>query len=69
MNIRDYLLVNLLSGIMGVVLLIIGFKVFDWITPKWSFLDTFTGDKFTGGSIVIGCFLLGLAIIIARAAF
>ena len=69
MNVRMYLLTNLLSGIMGMLMLAAGFWLFNILTPKWDFFDTFTRDKFNGGAVVVAAYLLSLAIIISRAAF
>jgi uncharacterized membrane protein YjfL (UPF0719 family) len=53
---------------MGVALFLIGFKLFDRLTPGWDFEKAFSGNVFTGGSLVVSAFLLGLAIIISRIA-
>ena len=68
MNIWDYLLTNLLNGIIGILLLIAGYKIFDWLTPKWNFYDSFTKNP-VAGSVVVGSFILGLSAIICSAAF
>ncbi|MCK4389551.1 MAG: DUF350 domain-containing protein [Desulfobacterales bacterium] len=68
MNMWHFLLTNLLNGIIGILLLIAGYKLFDWATPKWDFYEAFTKHP-VAGSVVIGSFILGLSAIICSAAF
>lgn len=68
MNITSYLLTNVLNGLLGIALLIIGYKLFDWMTPKWEFYQVFNSEKITNGAFVICAFLIALAIIIAFSA-
>lgn len=63
-----YILTNLLNGVLGIILLIAGYKIFDWLTPKWDFIKAFKNNNISG-SIIISTFILGLAIVIASAAF
>lgn len=69
MNIRTYLLTNLISGVMGMAMLAGGFWLLNVLTPRWDFEEIFREKGVSGGAIVVAAFLLGLAIIIARAAF
>jgi uncharacterized membrane protein YjfL (UPF0719 family) len=62
MNVGSYLITCLAGGVMGVVLFLVGFKLFDMITPEWVFQEAFSG------SLVVAAYLLGLAIIISRVA-
>jgi hypothetical protein len=48
--------------------LVLGYKLFDWATPRWDAHEIFGNGYISNGGIVIGCFLLGLAIVIASAA-
>ena len=66
MNIGGFLLTNLCNGLMAVVLLVIGYKVFDLMTPGWDFKNVFTKSTLTNGGLVIAAFLIGLAVVIAR---
>ena len=68
MNIGSYILTNLVNGILGIILLILGYKLFDISTPKFKFVEMFKKDKVTNGSIIVGSFIIGLAIIIGLAA-
>lgn len=69
MDISSFLLTNILNGLLAVALLLGGFKLFDFLTPKWDFGEAFNGSNFTGGSIVVAAFLLGLALVISSASF
>ncbi len=69
MNIGNFLLTNTLNGLLGIVLLLIGFFTFNLLTPKWSFTDVFNSKGVSGGAIVVAAFLLGLSITIAAAGF
>lgn len=68
MNVGSYLLTCFAGGAMGVLFFLAGFKLFDMMTPEWDFQEAFSGKVFTGGSIVVAAYLLGLAIVISRAA-
>lgn len=64
MDLQVYLLSCLFSTLIGIGGLLLGYKVFDWITPKWDFRDAFTGDSLSNAGIVIAAFFIGLSIII-----
>ncbi|MDY6904103.1 MAG: DUF350 domain-containing protein [Thermodesulfobacteriota bacterium] len=68
MNLIDFLLVNFCNGLLGAVLLVAGYKVFDLLTPGWDFADVFKKNTITNGGVVIAAFLVGLAIVIASTA-
>jgi uncharacterized membrane protein YjfL (UPF0719 family) len=61
----NFILVNLLNGLMAISLLLIGYTLFDILTPKWDFKDVFEKGYISNGGLVIGAFLIGLSIIIA----
>jgi hypothetical protein len=67
-NVTMYLITCLAGGMIGIVLFVAGFKLFDYATPGWDFEKAFSGHVFTGGSLVVAAYLLGLAIIISRVA-
>ncbi len=53
-------------GLIGIVLLLFAFKLFDWILPKLDFEKEFSGEKPNLPlAIVVGSLLLGVAYIIA----
>jgi uncharacterized membrane protein YjfL (UPF0719 family) len=47
------------------VLMFIGFKLFDWVTPWMDFKKDLVEDKNVAVAIVIGSFVLGIAHVIA----
>lgn len=69
MNIPLFLLTNFLNGVLGICLLLMGFFIFDKITPNWSFINVFKEKGISGGSIIVSSFLIGLSIIIAATGF
>lgn len=70
MSMLLYLLTNLLNGLMGMGLLLLGYKVFDWITGnEWDFTKVFREKGVSGGSIIVAAFIIGLSWIIGNATF
>jgi len=65
MNVSAFLITNLVNGFIGSLLLLLGFFLFNIMTPKWDFSNVFKEKGISGGSIVVASFLLGLSIIIA----
>ena len=53
-------------GLLGIVLFVIGFKVFDWITPKLKVEEELTKGNVAVG-IAVGALLLGISLIVVRA--
>jgi uncharacterized membrane protein YjfL (UPF0719 family) len=47
------------------VLMFIGFKLFDWVTPWINFKKDLVEEKNVAVAIVVGSFVLGIAIVIA----
>lgn len=68
MSMTSFLLTNLLNGLLAIALLMLGYKVFDWLTPNWDTHEIFGNGYVSNGGLVVGCFLLGLAIVIASTA-
>ena len=68
MDIKLYLLTNLINGIIGIVLLMSGYYVFDRLTPNLNLSVIFSEKGITGASIVVGAYILGLALVIKGAA-
>ncbi len=69
MNLGTFLLANGLNGLMAIAMLLIGFFVFDRLTPNWDFTDAFRQKGISGGAVVVAAFLLGLSIVIAATGF
>jgi len=55
---------SLIFGIMGILLLLGGFKLFDWLLPRVDFQVEMKGNPLAT-SIIVGSFFLALAHIIA----
>lgn len=53
-------------GLLGIALLALGFKVFEWITPKLN-LEKELAEKNVAVGIMVGALLLGIAMIVTRA--
>lgn len=60
------LLAAALFGILGIVLLALGFKVFEWITPKLKIEEELGKGNIAVG-IVVAAATLGVALIVVRA--
>jgi uncharacterized membrane protein YjfL (UPF0719 family) len=69
MSITVYLMTSLMAGIIGIVLLLAGFVLFDKLTSEYNFTEIFNAKGVSGGAIIVSAFLLGLAIVIASASF
>ena len=53
-------------GLLGIVLLIIGFKVFEWITPKLKVEEELMKGNVAVG-IAVGALLFAISLIVVRA--
>lgn len=65
----DYFLTDLVStaafGLLAILLVVVGYKVFDKLTPKLDF-DDLVNKGNVAMAIVIGSFILGLCHVVAR---
>ena len=65
----DYFLTDLAStaafGLLAILLVVVGYKVFDKLTPKLDFDDLLNKGNLAM-AIVIGSFILGLCHVVAR---
>lgn len=52
-------------GLLGIAPMLLGFKAFDWITPKIDLEDELAKNKNLAVAIVVGAVLLGISIIMA----
>ena len=69
-NIHDMgeaLLSMVIFGIVGIMLMVLGFKVFDWITPKIDVQKELAERNNIAVGIVIGSVILGVAIVVVAA--
>ena len=69
MDVSTFLITNLVNGFIGILLLLVGFFLFNIMTPKWNFADVFKDKGISGGAIVVAAFLLGLSIIVSATGF
>lgn len=53
-------------GLLGIVLLILGFKVFEWLTPRLNVEQELAKGNVAVG-IVVAAALLGISLIVVRA--
>ncbi|HWE94027.1 MAG TPA: DUF350 domain-containing protein [Tepidisphaeraceae bacterium] len=53
-------------GILGILLMLLGFKLFDWITPRMDVQKELAENHNIAVAIVIAATILGISIIIAR---
>lgn len=60
------LLAAAVFGLLGIALLALGFKVFEWITPKLKVEEELTKGNIAVG-IMVGAVLLGVSLIVVRA--
>lgn len=56
---------TIVFGVIGIVLLLLGFKLFDWLLPRLNFEDELKGNPIAI-AIVIGAFFVSLALIIGH---
>ena len=56
---------SVLFGIVGIVLTMLGFKAFDWITPRLD-LEKELMDRNMPVAVVTAAFILGIAYVIAQ---
>jgi uncharacterized membrane protein YjfL (UPF0719 family) len=64
-DVRVFIL-SIIYAILGMVLLYIGYKVFDWVTPTDMQKKIFEEGN-TAVAITVGAFIIGLAIVILGA--
>ena len=66
MGIGTGLFLSIVYGLVGIILLMIGYKIFEWITP-FSVNDALSKDQNRAVGIVVGAIFLGVALIVAAA--
>ena len=59
-------LLSILFAIIGFILLFIGYRVFDWLTPTNLGRDIFQ-EKNVAAAIFAGAFIIALAIVVSHA--
>ncbi|HSI37172.1 MAG: DUF350 domain-containing protein [Phycisphaerae bacterium] len=58
---------SLIYGLLGIVLTVLGYKVFDWITPHIDVEKELADKQNVAVAIVCGALILGIAIVAAAA--
>lgn len=61
------LLATAIFGLVGIALMLVGFKVFDWMTPRIDLEKELGENKNVAVAIVIASVMIGIAIVIAAA--
>ncbi len=61
------LLATAIFGLVGITLMLVGFKVFDWMTPRIDLEKELGENKNVAVAIVIASVMIGIAIVIAAA--
>lgn len=56
----------LIFGVLGIALMILGYKAFDWITPKLDVEKELAENHNVAVAIVIAALLIGVSILIAH---
>jgi putative membrane protein len=60
-------LLTLVYGLLGIVLAVLGFKVFDWITPRIHIQQELSEKHNVAVAIVVAAIVLGICHIVATA--
>jgi putative membrane protein len=53
-------------GLLGIALAILGFKVFEWVTPKVNVEQELSEKQNTAVAIVAGALILGICYVVAH---
>ena len=61
------LLAMVIFATVGILLMVLGFKVFDWITPKIAIQKELAERNNIAVGIVIGSVIIGVALVVAAA--
>jgi len=54
-------------GVLGIALMALGFKVFDWLTPKMDIQKELAEKHNIAVAVVIGAVILGVAVVVHAA--
>jgi putative membrane protein len=67
----ENLVPNLISatifGVLGLVLTLFGYKLFDWITPVIRVEEELANKQNIAVAIVVGAVIVGVSLVVARA--
>jgi len=62
-NFYSHMLNTCLYSLSAMALMFFGFKLFDWVTPWMDFKKDLVENKNVAVAIVVGSFVLGIAIV------
>src|SRR5580700_8040503 len=69
LSLPDHFLGDVVSafcfGLLAILLVVLGFKVFDWLTPRCNFQDEINKGNMSAG-VIIGSVILGICYVIAQ---
>jgi putative membrane protein len=60
---------TLIFGLLGIVLTVFGFKLFDWLTPRIDVERELAENHNVAVAIVVAAIILGISIVIAAVLF
>jgi putative membrane protein len=66
MNLHD-LVSSVIFGLVGILLTMLGYKVFDWITPKIDVQEELAHKGNIAVAIVVGAVIIGVAMVVSAA--
>lgn len=66
-SVGEALLAAAAFGLVGLVLILIGFKAFDWITPKIDVQRELTENKNIAVAIVVAALIIAVSVVISKA--
>ncbi len=69
MDPTTYILITSINAMLTMAFLLLGFFLFDKLTPKWDFSDVFKEKGVSGGAIVVSAYIVGLALVLAAASY
>lgn len=61
------LLATAIFGLVGIGLMLLGFKIFDWMTPRLDLEKELGENKNVAVAIVIASVIIGISIVVAAA--
>ena len=61
------ILAMVIFGLVGILLMALGYKVFDWIMPRVDFQKELAEKNNTAVGLVIAAIIIGVALVIAAA--
>ncbi|OGL65400.1 MAG: hypothetical protein A3J27_12240 [Candidatus Tectomicrobia bacterium RIFCSPLOWO2_12_FULL_69_37] len=68
MGVGTGLILSIVYGLIGILLLMVGYKIFEWITP-FSVEDALSKEQNRAVGIVVAGMFLAIGIVIAAAIF